>query len=291
MPLPIAACVFTKKPYNLGNMGQDKAGLLFKRPFWKWLVFLAVGLLLIGWLLNTPEGLLGKADAIGYAVCHRIDIRSFHLGVRQLPLCARCTGMYLGAMLGLAYQQVLGRRRGGMPPRHVLVVLGLFVAAFGVDGVNSYLHLFPGAPSLYQPQNWLRLLTGTGMGLVISAAVFPAFNQTIWKDWDERPALPGLRSLGGLVLLALALDVIVLTENPIVLYPLALISAAGVLVLLTMIYAMILTMVFRVENHFTAFTQLALPLAGGFGMALVQIVLLDWVRFVLTGTWAGFQLG
>ena len=238
-------------------MGQNKAGLLFRRPFWKWLVFLAVGLLLIGWLLNTPEGLLGKADAIGYAVCHRIDIRSFHLGVRQLPLCARCTGMYLGAMLGLAYQQVLGRRRGGMPPRHVLVVLGLFVAAFGVDGVNSYLHLFPGAPSLYQPQNWLRLLTGTGMGLVISAAVFPAFNQTIWKDWDERPALPGLRSLGGLVLLALALDVIVLTENPIVLYPLALISAAGVLVLLTMIYAMILTMVFRVENHFTAITQLA----------------------------------
>jgi uncharacterized membrane protein len=291
MPLPITACVFTKKPYNLENMGQNKAGLLFKRPFWKWLVLLAVGLLFIGWLLNTPEGLLGKADAIGYAVCHRIDIRSFHLGVRQLPLCARCTGMYLGAMLGLAYQQVLGRRRGGTPPWPVLVVLGLFVAAFGVDGVNSYLHLFQGAPSLYEPQNWLRLLTGTGMGLVISAAVFPAFNQTIWNDWIDRPALPDLRSLGGLVLLALVIDGIVLTQNPILLYPLALISAAGVLVLLTMIYALILTMIFRVENHFTSITQLALPLVGGFGMALVQIALLDWVRFVLTGTWAGFQLG
>ena len=60
---------------------------------------LAVGLVLLGWLLNTPPGLLGKADAIGYAVCHRIDLRSFHLGERALPLCARCSGMYLGAML------------------------------------------------------------------------------------------------------------------------------------------------------------------------------------------------
>ncbi len=68
------------------------------------LIFIAVGLLLVGWLWNTPAGLLGKADALGYAVCHRIDVRSFHLGERQLPLCARCTGMYLGAMLGLVFQ-------------------------------------------------------------------------------------------------------------------------------------------------------------------------------------------
>jgi uncharacterized membrane protein len=272
-------------------MGLNKAGPLFRRPFWKWLVFLAVGLFLVGWLLNTPEGLLGKADAIGYAVCHRIDVRSFHLGVRQLPLCARCTGMYLGAMLGLVYQQIIGRKRGGIPPWRVIAVLGLFAVAFGIDGVNSYLHLFPGMPSLYEPQNWLRLLTGSGMGLVIAAAIFPAFNQTIWKDWDPRRAIPDLRSLGILVLLTLALDGIVLTQNPILLYPLALISAAGVLVLLTMIYSMVLAMIFRVENHFTAISQMALPLAAGFGFALMQIALLDWVRLLLTGTWAGFQLG
>ena len=66
------------------------------------------------WLIYTPEGLLGKADAIGYAVCHRIDLRSFHLGDRQLPLCVRCSGMYLGALLGLAYQAWLApRERAG----------------------------------------------------------------------------------------------------------------------------------------------------------------------------------
>lgn len=111
---------------------------------------LVVGLVLLGWLLNTPPGLLGKADAIGYAVCHRIDLRSFHLGERALPLCARCSGMYLGAMLGLAYQAIRWPRRSGMPVRSVQAVLVVFVLAFALDGINSFMSLFPAGPLLYK---------------------------------------------------------------------------------------------------------------------------------------------
>ncbi len=257
----------------------------------KGLVFLAVGLILFGWLVETPPGLLGKADAVAYAVCHRIDVRSFHLGVRQLPLCARCTGMYLGAMLGLVYQMVLSRRKGGMPGRSVWAVFGLFVAAFGVDGLNSYLHLYPGAPGIYEPQNWLRLLTGSGMGLAMAGLVFPAYNQTVWKDYDTTPALKSALNLFPVIVLALLLDGIVLTGNPLVLYPLALISAAGVLVVLTMVYTMLWLMITHHENRFQWAMQLWLPLAGGFGTALLQIIVLDAVRFLLTGTWDGFHLG
>ena len=260
-------------------------------PAVKYLVFLVIGLLLVGWLLNTPPGLLGKADAVGYAVCHRIDLRSFHLGDRQLPLCARCSGMYLGAVLGLAYQGVIGRRRGGMPARSVLVVFGAFFVAFGVDGVNSYFHLFPGFTGIYEPHNGLRLLTGTGMGLVMAGLVYPAFNQTIWQGWDTTPVFKGLRSLLPLILLALALDAVVLTENPLILYPLALISAAGVLALLSMVYSMLWLMVLRLENRFQHFSQLLIPLTGGFGVALLQIIALDVVRYLFTGTWDGFHLG
>ena len=63
----------------------------------------AAVLVFLGFLMVAPPGLLGKADALGYAVCHRIDARSFHIGTRQLPLCARCSGMYLGALLGLVF--------------------------------------------------------------------------------------------------------------------------------------------------------------------------------------------
>ncbi|MFC1878474.1 DUF2085 domain-containing protein [Chloroflexota bacterium] len=261
------------------------------------MIILPVVLLFLGWLLNTPDGLLGKADAVGYAVCHRIDARSFHLGDRAVPLCARCSGMYLGAMLGLAYQAFVSRRRGGMPPVRVILVLGLFVVAFGVDGVNSYLRLnvemglLSSAPTLYDPQNLLRLLTGTGMGLGIAAMIYPAFSQTVWADWQPKPAIAGLRSLGMLILLALFVDLLVLTENPLLLYPLALVSAAGVLILLTMVYSMVWMMLFRLENRYQALRQMILPLMGGFGLALLQIVLLDLVRYVFTGSWDGFHLG
>jgi uncharacterized membrane protein len=258
---------------------------------WGNLMVAAVGLLVLGWLLNTPPGLLGKADAIGYAVCHRIDVRSFHLGVRQIPLCARCTGMYLGAMLSLGFQHLVGRRRGGTPPIRVIAVLVLLAGAFVFDGVNSYLSLFPGFPHLYEPQNWLRLLTGTGMGIAITAALYPAFNLTIWQAIDKRPALSGLKSLALLILSGLLLDLVVLSENPLLLYPLALISAAGVLVLLTTVYSMVWVMILNTENHYTLFRQLFFPMTAGFGSAILQIILLDLGRYLLTGTWDGFHIG
>ncbi len=259
----------------------------------KGIVVLAVGLLLFGWVLNTPEGLLGKADAVGYAVCHRIEARSFHLGERPIPLCARCSGMFLGAVLGLSYQALRSRRKGGMPPRKVVVALAALVLAFGVDGLNSYLQLgfLPSPPTLYVPQNWLRLATGTGMGLVIAAMIYPAFNQTAWSDWDRGPAIRGLFDLGVMLLLAVILDLIVLTENPLVLYPLSLISAAGVLLLLTMVYTMVLAMLFRLENRFQVSRQMWVLFVGGFGMALLQIGALDLLRYLFTGTWDGFHFG
>jgi uncharacterized membrane protein len=263
------------------------------------LVILAAVLVFFGWMMTSPPGFFGKADAIGYAVCHRIPERSFHIGDYQLPMCARCSGMYLGAMLGLGFQAIISRRRSGMPPWRVIIPLALLVLAFGVDGSNSYLYLiketYPGAlaniPNLYIPNNVLRLLTGSGMGLVISAAMFPAFNQTIWKVQDARPALTGIKSLSLLLAITLVFDLLVLTENVFVLYPLALISAAGVLVLLTMIYSILWLMLFHQENMYDNLSQIWLALLAGLTLGILQIALIDALRFWMTGTWGGFPLG
>jgi uncharacterized membrane protein len=257
---------------------------------WRGVFFIATGLLLVGWLLSTPPGLFGKLDAVGYAVCHRIEVRSFHIDSRQLPLCSRCSGMFLGAILGLVYQAIFARRRAGTPPWYLLLGFGILVAAFAVDGANSYLHLFPNAPSLYEPHNRLRLLTGTGMGISIAAALYPAFNQTIWVDWDQRPAFSGWPSFVGLLVLGILLDLLMLTENPLVLYPLALLSSTGVLILLVMIYSMVWVMLLKMDNTIGSWRQLPWPLVGGLFMALLQISLFNLVRFLLTGTWDGFVI-
>jgi uncharacterized membrane protein len=279
-----------RNPYNSTTMQSAKVIFGVQIQYWQVFVILAFGLTITAWLLNTPSGLLGKADAIGYAVCHRIDLRSFHMGDRQVPLCARCSGMYLGAMMGLIYQGLVGRRRTGIPNWKIILPVSIFVLAFIIDGLNSFLSFFPGAPGLYEPNNTFRLLTGTGMGLAIAVVLYPAFNATVWRMIDPRPALSNLSSFIILVMLALGLNLLILLNNPLILYSLSVISAAGVVVLLTMVYTMILLMVFKAENRYNQFSQTVYAFLGGLTVAIVQIGLLDFVRYLFTGTWEGFHL-
>ncbi len=257
----------------------------------KVILSITVGLLFLVWLLYTPPGLLGKADAIGYAVCHRIESRSFYIGGQPMPLCIRCSGMYLGALLGLGYLAVVNPRRGGIPSPGNLVVLGILFLAFAVDGANSLMHLIPGLPSLYEPQHSIRLLTGIGMGLVMAVMLFLSVNQTVWQGWDRRPILGTWRTISGWAFLALLLAGLVWSQNPLILYPAALISAATVWFVLGLVYMVFWLILTRKENRYTSARQLFFPLLIGLGVALAQIFVLDLVRYTLTGTWGGFIFG
>jgi uncharacterized membrane protein len=251
-------------------------------------VFLAI--IVIGlWLVATPDGLLGKADAVGYAICHRIDARSFHMGDRTLPLCSRCSGTYLGVVLAFSYFTLFKKKASFFPPKRILLVLGLFVVMYAVDGLNSYLRLIPDAPHLYEPSNFLRLTTGMFFGISLASVVYPGFNQSVWFQSDDRPSLGSMKELGVLVLLASLLISAVIIENPLILYPAALISVGGVLILLTMVYTMVVLIVTRKEAMARSWHDLILPAIGGLTLAILQIGLIDLGRYLLTGTWEGFN--
>lgn len=259
-------------------------------------VLIIGSVLILGWLMNTPPGVFGKLDAIGYAVCHRIDTRSFHIGDRQLPLCVRCSGQYLGAVFGLVFLSINGRRRTGTPPRGVIIFLILFFIAYAIDGLNSYFHLspmikmFPRFPRLYEPNNVLRLLTGSGVGLSVAVLLYPTFNRTIWAKYDTRPVISNLRQFFMGVFLLFLIDLLILTENPLILFPLSIVSALGVVFLLSLVYSLVIMMTFHQQNVIARYTQLIFPFTGGFVLALLQIAILNAIRYLLTGTWEGFQL-
>jgi uncharacterized membrane protein len=261
----------------------------------RWFVPIAAIIAFGAWMYVAPEGALGKLDAIGYAVCHRIDERSFHIGEHQLPLCARCTGEFYSAAVALIFMALVSGRRSKFPSRGILAILILFFLAFGIDGSNSYLYLLkqtsPGAlaaiPNLYVPNNTLRLFTGSGMGIALAAVLFPVLNQTIWREQDERPALEW-KSFGALVGLLGILNLLVLTESPIVLYPIAYLSALGTLSLLVIVFAMLWLMIMREDSTYTSARQLVLPILSGLTLALLLVVSIDLVRLQFTGTWSGF---
>ena len=266
--------------------------------FPRFLVPVAAVLVFAVWFSFTPPGLLGKADAVGYAICHRLGERSFHIGDRQLPLCARCTGEFYAAAISLLFFAIVSPKKGGMPGWKLGIPLLVFLTAFGIDGTNSFLYLLKqtngdalsAIPNLYLPNNTLRLFTGSGMGIALASILYSAFNQSAWKGADFSRALDW-KKLGVLTGIILLIDLVVLTENPIILYPIAILSVLGVLGLLVMVFSMVWVMIMRQENEFTSLKQMWMPFLGGTTLAFLMIGAIDLLRFRMTGTWGGFPLG
>ncbi len=230
-----------------------------------------------------PSTLLGKADIVGYAICHRIPERSFFLNGRQLPLCARCTGTFLGVIVGLAAMLLLRRQRASrLPPIPVLGILVIFTGFWAFDGLNSYLTFFPGAPHLYEPKNWLRLTTGLLNGLTLITFVFPIFNFTLWRDTTPERVLKNLWELLAILPVAALLVWIIQAEIAVLLYPLAILSSLGVLLMLVFINSLIAAVVLGREGYAQTWYQALIPLTIGAALAILQIVAMVLLRAYLT---------
>lgn len=261
-------------------------------------VALGAGLLVLaamGWYAVTDGSYLAHdpaltgGDYLGAALCHRITDRSFEINGRQLPLCARCTGMYLGVALAFGVLLLAGRgRRTDLPPLPILLTLIGFIGLMGFDGLNSYSHFFPNFPHLYEPQNWLRLVTGMGTGLAMGLLIFPALAQTLWRDADGRPIIDSARELAGVVLLGGTAVLLVLSNQPTILYVLALVSAAGVLLIVTSLNAVFLLMLVKRDGLAVRWQETAVPLLVSFVLTLVQLGTITLLRFNFIGTINGF---
>jgi hypothetical protein len=128
------------------------------------------------------------------------------------------------------------------------------------------------------------------MGIALASILFPAFNQSAWKAYDPSPALTW-KQLGILIGIVLVINLLVLTENDLILYPIALISVLGVLALLSMVFSMSWVLMMREENAFDSLAQMWMPFLAGTTLAFILITVIDLLRFKLTGTWGGFPLG
>ena len=255
------------------------------------LLLVAVLVLIVLWLANTPSGLYGKADAVAYAVCHRMESHTYHMGERPMPLCARDTGMHLGILVSILYHLKRGKA-GGMPARKIQIVFGVFLLAFAIDGVNSTLPMLRilKLEQWYEPQNWLRLTTGVGLGIAMGSMLMPVVNQSLWVEPDMQPALSSWRQLGLLVAITAIMAGMVTTGIPALVYPLGLLTAGDVLLILTLIFSLVWVMIGKKDNQFHHWRDVSWWLVAGFGTALALIAFMDWLRFIMTGTWQGFAL-
>jgi uncharacterized membrane protein len=242
-------------------------------------------LLVAGYVLVPPIAPLDKAHLVGYSICHQIPDRSFSMGDSRLPLCARCTGTYLGVAITFVALGLLGRLRAGeMLPKAMLIVLASFILIMGVDGLNSYLSLFWHRPILYPPANWLRAVTGSLNGIALSLIVIPVFNYAVWRHPQPVRPLRNLWQLMTIVTVTFAAVAAVQFEPPWLLYPAALVSVGGILWILTLVNTMILLTVFRQENQAETWREAAVPLLSGLAATLIELTVMGILRYTLTGT-------
>lgn len=97
----------------------------------------------------------------GSLVCHQRPERSFHLAGVQLPVCARCFGLYLSGAVGLT---LASRRRRALSARGTRTLLALAALPIATTVALEWL-------GLIQSSNVQRMLTGLPLGLAAGVVI------------------------------------------------------------------------------------------------------------------------
>lgn len=106
----------------------------------------------------------GAAYGAFVLLCHQMDERSFHLLGFKLAVCARCFGLYAGALVGaLVYPFVRSLARRDLPARGWLVAAGVPTL---VDFALGFFHV-------WENTHASRFLTASLLGAVVAFYFVP----------------------------------------------------------------------------------------------------------------------
>ena len=262
------------------------------KPISPWLTITVLSVsclaVFILWLLFTPAGLTHKLQAIAYSVCHENPDHSLSIGSMVLPLCARCTGMYLGCLVGLVSLR-FATRGAGYPSKGIRWALGALVLFFTVDGINSAAFSYFDGKALYTPTNVLRLISGLGMGLVLAAVLLLLWRQSIMQQSEDTPGLTSWLQMGMVFLVEGLLAVLILFAPGWLYSPLAILSVLAVPFLLTMVYTLLWILMRKKENSLRNLQQRFTYILLGCLTAFIQISAFDLLRYMVTGSWTGIR--
>ena len=100
-------------------------------------------------------------------ICHQLPERSYFIWGIQMPVCARCFGIYLGMILGLLVYPFLKELNNSKIPQ--LKTITIFVAPMLIDAIAQSLRL-------YTTSNLIRSITGIWFSIGIIFCLMPLLN-------------------------------------------------------------------------------------------------------------------
>jgi uncharacterized membrane protein len=202
---------------------------------------------------------------LGFAVCHQLPARTFHYGLDALPICARCTGIYVGLLAGLVYLIAANRKReSGFPPWWALAFGVVGIGLMGIDGVSSYAGWRP-------TSNELRLITGLLAGSALPLVLLPMFNYQAWKNASEERIIKGWADFGLYLLVIVAAWAAFQYRPEWLFWPFYFLNGAAI-VLAFVITNMILVMLLPWwSQQAERWRQLIVPMLIGAAMGFVEL--------------------
>ena len=243
------------------------------------LIVILINAIFLTWnfLSHSPSGCYTKTFSIGSSVCHQIPSHSFIVGDIQFPVCARCMGLYMGSFIGITYAFLSGKKIA-VPKTKFIVFLAVLFLLWAGDGLNSLISDFLDTPFLYQSSNLSRLITGYGMGLVMSTALVTLFNFTIWEKGKKTPVLESVVQIICYGILSALLSLLILTSGPVIFKTAAYITIFTVLSIITLLYSIFWVILLKKENQFTNWKDMGVYILAGYTTAITQVLLLIALR-------------
>lgn len=108
-------------------------------------------------------------EKIGYSVCHKLPQRTLTFGNIYLPVCSRCSGIYIGFLISAIILFIMFRKKeSNLPPPYILVILIIFIFSTIVDGALSY-------TGILITNNIIRFITGFLCGSSFASIIYPVF--------------------------------------------------------------------------------------------------------------------
>lgn len=127
----------------------------------------------------------------GSLVCHQRPERSFWYNYVQYPVCARCTGLYVGASFGLSAMLFTRRARAVRQPRdRVYRRWRLILSLAAVPTVVSIVLERLGGPSDVVSRAYAALPLGAAAAAFVAAAILGHFAVPLPGE-DRRSTEPG----------------------------------------------------------------------------------------------------
>ncbi|HEU5015125.1 MAG TPA: DUF2085 domain-containing protein [Roseiflexaceae bacterium] len=249
---------------------------------WRYAFWGLLGVLLAGLLFWPSLPLQWKLYAAVHGVC--AQIHNVNIGGLQLPICARNTGIYSSFLLSSVVLLAFGRKRAArLPPWPITAVLVVFVIILGLDGFNS-MALDAGMPTLYQPHNEIRTITGVGLGISIAVMITLILNMSLRRDADhELPVIKNWLELGGLVLLNLLVVAAMYGNLTFMYWPIAIIAWLGITGTLYCVNILVSALLMGYENRVVRLGQLVKPATIAIVLTGIELGLLATARFYLEG--------